>query len=103
MTRLIEAKVAGEEIVTVPDPEEPKVIHLLEALKQSIANAKVEVKAEKSAGVKKTAASAGITTGPAKKTAKNVAKKKTSAKATQAKTTKKMAPSTKPTRKKKSG
>ncbi len=38
MTRLIEMKIAGEEIVTVADPEEPKVIHLMEALKQSIAN-----------------------------------------------------------------
>lgn len=36
---LIEAKVAGEEIVAVADPEEPKVINLMEALKASVENA----------------------------------------------------------------
>lgn len=39
LTRVIEAKVEGQEIVSAPDPEEPKIINLMEALKQSVANA----------------------------------------------------------------
>jgi DNA end-binding protein Ku len=37
LTELIEAKVAGKEIVAAPPAEEPKVIELMEALKQSVA------------------------------------------------------------------
>ena len=37
LTELIEAKVAGKEIVAAPPSEEPKVIELMEALKQSVA------------------------------------------------------------------
>jgi len=40
MTKLIEAKVEGEEIVAAPEPEEPKIINLMEALKQSVESAK---------------------------------------------------------------
>ena len=32
-------KVDGEEIVQVSDPEEPKIVNLMEALKQSVAQA----------------------------------------------------------------
>lgn len=39
MTELIDRKVAGEEIVAIPDPEEPKVINLMEALKASVESA----------------------------------------------------------------
>lgn len=39
LSKLIEAKVEGEELVAVPDPEEPKIINLMDALKQSVANA----------------------------------------------------------------
>ena len=40
LNQIIEAKVEGEEIVAVPDPEEPKVINLMEALKKSVAQAR---------------------------------------------------------------
>ena len=37
LTQVIESKVAGEELVAVPDPEEPKILNLMDALKQSVA------------------------------------------------------------------
>ena len=37
LSQLIEAKVAGKEIVQAPDHEEPKIINLMEALKASVA------------------------------------------------------------------
>jgi DNA end-binding protein Ku len=37
LTQLIQAKVEGEEVVQVPDVEEPKIINLMEALKASVA------------------------------------------------------------------
>jgi DNA end-binding protein Ku len=40
LTKLIEAKVAGEEVVTPPKSEEPHVINLMDALKKSVAAAK---------------------------------------------------------------
>jgi DNA end-binding protein Ku len=40
MTELIEMKVEGKEIVAAPDPEEPKVINLMEALKASVDSAR---------------------------------------------------------------
>src|SRR5207237_5069780 len=40
LTKLIEAKVQGKELVTPPAPEEPKVINLMDALKKSVAAAK---------------------------------------------------------------
>jgi DNA end-binding protein Ku len=40
MRELIEAKVAGQELVTAPSAEEPKIVNLMEALKQSVASAK---------------------------------------------------------------
>lgn len=39
LTRLIEAKVEGEEIVTAPVSEEPEVINLMDALKKSVQEA----------------------------------------------------------------
>jgi DNA end-binding protein Ku len=39
LKELIDAKVAGEEIVAAPEPEEPKVINLMEALKASVESA----------------------------------------------------------------
>ena len=39
LTQVIQAKVEGQEIVTVPDPEEPKILNLMDALKQSVAKA----------------------------------------------------------------
>jgi DNA end-binding protein Ku len=39
LTRLIQMKIEGAEIVQVRDPEEPKIINLMEALKRSVAEA----------------------------------------------------------------
>lgn len=47
LSQLIEAKVEGQEIVAVPDPEEPKIINLMDALKQSVANAQTTQKSTK--------------------------------------------------------
>lgn len=57
MTKLIEAKVEGEEIVAAPEPEEPKIINLMEALKQSVESAKSggAAASSKASGKKKTA------------------------------------------------
>lgn len=41
LTKLIEAKVEGQEIVQVADPEEPKILNLMEALKRSVAQAQL--------------------------------------------------------------
>jgi DNA end-binding protein Ku len=40
MTQLIEMKVEGKEIVAAPEPEEPKIINLMDALKASVENAR---------------------------------------------------------------
>jgi len=40
LTKLIEAKVEGKELVTEPAAEEPRVINLMDALKKSVAAAK---------------------------------------------------------------
>jgi DNA end-binding protein Ku len=45
MQKLIEMKVAGQDIVSTPDEEAPKVINLMEALQQSIRDAKDHAKA----------------------------------------------------------
>jgi DNA end-binding protein Ku len=37
LTKLIQLKVEGREIVQAPDPEEPKILNLMEALKRSVA------------------------------------------------------------------
>lgn len=39
LNSLIEKKIAGQEIVQVADPEEPKIINLMDALKKSVAEA----------------------------------------------------------------
>jgi DNA end-binding protein Ku len=41
LTQLIQAKVDGQEVIEVRDPEEPKILNLMEALKQSVAKAKL--------------------------------------------------------------
>jgi DNA end-binding protein Ku len=58
LTQLIEAKVAGQEIVAPPAADEPHVINLMDAIQQSLKRTKPAAKAEKparkSAGSKKT-------------------------------------------------
>ncbi len=39
LTKLIQMKIDGEEVVSAPDPEEPKIINLMDALKKSVAEA----------------------------------------------------------------
>jgi DNA end-binding protein Ku len=39
LTQLIQLKIEGKEVVQVRDPEEPKIINLMEALKRSVAEA----------------------------------------------------------------
>ncbi len=70
LTEIIEAKVAGKQIVEAPHEDEPKVIELMEALKQSVARI-----ADASDLEKKTAASKAK-----KKMAKSTKKKTTEAK-----------------------
>ena len=86
LTKVIQTKVDGEEVVQVPDPEEPKIVNLMDALKQSVARAQ--------------AGDVEATTAKKKAAKKTAARKKAPAK-------KKMAPSAKPktktTRRKKSG
>lgn len=53
LTKLIQLKVEGREIVQAPDPEEPKILNLMEALKKSVA----EVGARKMAPSVQTSAS----------------------------------------------
>ena len=66
LKELIQLKVDGEEIVQAPDPEEPKIINLMDALKKSVAEAQT--------GAKKMAPSVGK---KKKKAAKNTKRKKT--------------------------
>ncbi len=39
LTKLIEMKIEGEEVVQAPAPEEPKILNLMDALKKSVAEA----------------------------------------------------------------
>ena len=39
LTKLIQLKIEGKEIVQAPNPEEPKIINLMEALKKSVEQA----------------------------------------------------------------
>jgi DNA end-binding protein Ku len=64
LTKLIQLKVEGREIVQAPDPEEPKILNLMEALKKSVA----EVGSRKMApSVKAPAADAAAEAAPRKK------------------------------------
>ncbi len=44
LTKLIQLKVEGQEVVQAPDPEEPKIINLMDALKKSVAEAQANSK-----------------------------------------------------------
>ena len=58
LTRLIQAKVDGEEVVQVPSLEEPKIINLMEALKKSVAEAQAVGTKKAAPGPKRAAPSA---------------------------------------------
>ena len=78
LRKLIDLKVAGQEIVQAPDHEEPKILNLMDALKKSVAEAQAraagalppagheEPVAEAAPAEKKLAPSAGRKKGPRK-------------------------------------
>jgi len=55
VTELIQAKVEGKEIVAVPDPEEPKILNLMDALKQSVEKVRSDGKKMAPSAKRKTA------------------------------------------------
>ncbi len=56
LTKLIQMKVDGQEIVKAPDVEEPKILNLMEALKKSVAEAGARKMAPSVKSAKKTTA-----------------------------------------------
>ena len=86
LTELIQKKVDGQEIVQVPDPEEPKIINLMDALKKSVAEASAalpeDVRAEIANRIQGQASGAAkdkkkaAEKSPEKSTAKKATKKK---------------------------
>ncbi len=70
LTKLIQMKIEGKEVVQVRDPEEPKIINLMEALKRSVAEAQA------ASGKAQAAAKAGLKQAPSEKPAAAAAKKK---------------------------
>jgi DNA end-binding protein Ku len=72
LTKLIQMKIEGQEVVQVRDPEEPKIINLMEALKRSVAEAQAAGGATAGAEEKETA-KAGLTQAPSAKPAKTAA------------------------------
>lgn len=50
LSKVIQMKVDGQEIVQARDPEEPKIINLMDALKKSVAEAQSAAPAKKSSG-----------------------------------------------------
>ena len=68
--KLIQAKVEGQEVVQVPDREEPKILNLMDALKRSVAQAQasgVGDEAAPAAAAAESAESAEPVAAPAKK------------------------------------
>ena len=73
LTKLIQMKIEGQEVIQVHDPEEPKIINLMEALKRSVAEAQA---AAPVAGAEKSKAKAGLQQAPSAKPARTAAAKK---------------------------
>jgi DNA end-binding protein Ku len=71
LTKLIQMKIEGKEVVQVRDPEEPKIINLMEALKRSVEEAQAAGK-----GTAAPAAKAGLKQAPSTIPAKAGSKKK---------------------------
>ncbi len=76
LTRLIQLKIEGKEVVQVRDPEEPRIINLVEALKRSVEEAQAAGRASGGGG------NGG--SGEARKTAKAALKQAPSAKPSRA-------------------
>ncbi|MGA2639846.1 MAG: Ku protein [Spirochaetia bacterium] len=75
LTKLIQMKIEGKEVVQVRDPEEPKIINLMEALKRSVAEAQA-ANAQNVTGGEKKAAKSGLKQAPSAKPGKGAAAKK---------------------------
>jgi len=74
LTKLIQLKIEGKEIIQVRDPEEPKIINLMEALKRSVAEAQAAQGA--APAEEKSTAKAGLKQAPSAKPAKAATAKK---------------------------
>jgi DNA end-binding protein Ku len=70
LTKLIQMKIEGKEVIQVRDPEEPKIINLMEALKRSVAEAQAAGGTQAAAPEIKEAAKAGLKQAPSAKPAK---------------------------------
>jgi len=75
LTKLIQMKIEGKEVVQVRDPEEPKIINLMEALKRSVAEGQAASGVQAMAEDKQ-AAKAGLKQAPSAKPAKAATAKK---------------------------
>ena len=75
LTKLIQMKIEGKEVVQIRDPEEPKIINLMEALKRSVAEAQAASGAQ-APSEDKQAAKAGLKQAPSAKPAKAATAKK---------------------------
>ena len=75
LTKLIQMKIEGQEVVQVRDPEEPKIINLMDALKRSVAEAQA-ANGEKPAVGEKKAAKVGLKQAPDGKVVKVAAPSK---------------------------
>jgi DNA end-binding protein Ku len=82
LTKLIQMKIEGKEVVQVRDPEEPKIINLMEALKRSVAEAQAAggetgagetAKGGRAGGSEKKAAKADLKQAPSVKAGKGTA------------------------------
>jgi DNA end-binding protein Ku len=73
LTKLIQMKIEGKEVVQVRDPEEPKIINLMEALKRSVEEAQA---ASGKGGAAQKAAKAGLKQAPSEKPVAAASKKK---------------------------
>jgi DNA end-binding protein Ku len=73
LTRLIQMKIEGKEVVQVRDPEEPKIINLMEALKRSVEEAQAAGRVEAAEGA---AARNGLKQAPSAKPVRAAPKKK---------------------------
>jgi len=74
LTKLIQMKIEGQEVIQVHDPEEPKIINLMEALKRSVAEA--QSAGGQTDGAEKSKAKAGLQQAPSAKPARTAAAKK---------------------------
>ncbi len=75
LTKLIQMKIEGQEVVQVHDPEEPKIINLMEALKRSVAEAQA-ASAGSATVEEKAATKAALKQAPSAKPAAAAAKKR---------------------------